>query len=66
MIYVAAPTNHFLEEIVPLEEPEEAVGQVEAIPETQKTKKITDRNEDSVIVENVEPVVAVATASGAR
>ena len=66
VIYVAAPTNHFLEEIVPLEEPEEAVGQVEAIPETQKTKKITDRNEDSVIVENVEPVVAVATASGAR
>ena len=66
VIYVAAPTNHFLEEIVPLEEPEEAVGQVEATPETQKTKKITDRNEDSVIVENVEPVVAVATASGAR
>ena len=66
VIYVAAPTNHILEEIVPLEEPEEAVGQVEAIPETQKTKKITDRNEDSVIVENVEPVVAVATASGAR
>ena len=66
VIYVAAPTNHFLEEIVPLEEPEEAVGQVEAIPETQKTKKFTDRNEDSVIVENVEPVVAVATASGAR
>ena len=66
VIYVAAPTNHFLEEIVPLEEPEEAVGQVEAITETQKTKKITDRNEDSVIVENVEPVVAVATASGAR
>ena len=66
VIYVAAPTNHFLEEIVPLEEPEEAVGQVEAIPETQKTKKITDRDEDSVIVENVEPVVAVATASGAR
>ena len=66
VIYVAAPTNHFLEEIVPLEEPEGAVGQVEAIPETQKTKKITDRNEDSVIVENVEPVVAVATASGAR
>ena len=66
VIYVAAPTNHFLEEIVPLEEPEEAVGQVEAIPEAQKTKKFTDRNEDSVIVENVEPVVAVATASGAR
>ena len=66
VIYVAAPTNHFLEEIIPLEEPEEAVGQVEVIPETQKTKKITDRNEDSVIVENVEPVVAVATASGAR
>ena len=66
VIYVAAPTNHFLEEIVPLEEPEEAVGQVEAVPETQKTKKFTDRNEDSVIVENVEPVVAVATASGAR
>ena len=66
VIYVAAPTNHFLEEIVPLEEPEEAVGQVEAIPEIQKTKKFTDRNEDSVIVENVEPVVAVATASGAR
>ena len=66
VIYIAAPTNHFLEEIVPLEEPEEAVGQVEAVPETQKTKKFTDRNEDSVIVENVEPVVAVATASGAR
>ena len=66
VIYVAAPTNHFLEEIVPLEEPEEAVGQVEAITEIQKTKKFTDRNEDSVIVENVEPVVAVATASGAR
>ena len=66
VIYVAAPTNHFLEEIVTLEEPEEAVGQVEAIPEIQKTKKFTDRNEDSVIVENVEPVVAVATASGAR
>ena len=66
VIYVAAPTNHFLEEIVPLEEPAEAVGQVEAVPETQKTKKVTDRNEDSVIVENVEPVVAVATASGAR
>ena len=66
VIYVAAPTNHFLEEIVPLEEPEEAVGQVEAIPETRKTKKFTDRNEDSVIVENVEPVVAVTTASGAR
>ena len=66
VIYVAAPTNHFLEEIVPLEEPEEAVGQVEAIPEIQKTKKFTDRNEDSVIVENVEPVVAVATASGAK
>ena len=66
VIYVAAPTNHFLEEIVPLEEPEEAVGQVEAIPEIQKTKKFTVRNEDSVIVENVEPVVAVATASGAR
>ena len=40
VIYVAAPTNHILEEIVPLEEPEEAVGQVEAIPETQKTKKL--------------------------
>ena len=38
-IYVAAPTNHFLEEIVPLDEPEEAVGQIEAIPEIKKTKK---------------------------
>ncbi len=66
VIYVAAPTNHFLEEIVPLEEPEEAVGKVEAIPKIQNTKKFTDRNEDSVIVENVEPVVAVPTASGAR
>ena len=66
VIYVAATTNHFLEEIVSLEEPEEAVGQVETIPEIKKTKKFTDRNEDSVIVENVEPVVAVATASGAR
>ena len=66
VIYVAAPTNHFLEEIVPLEEPDEAVGQVEAIPKIKKSKNFTDRNEDSVTVENVEPVVAVATASGAR
>ena len=50
VIYVAAPTNHILEEIVPLEEPEEAVGQVEATPETQKTKKITDRNEDLSLI----------------
>ena len=66
VIYVAASTNHFLEEIVPLEEPDEVVGQVEAIPKIKKPKNFTDRNEDSVIVETVEPAVAVATASGAR
>ena len=66
VIYVAAPTNHFLEERVPLEEPDEAVGQVEAIPTIKKTNAPPDRNEDSVVVETVEPVIAVATASDAR
>ena len=66
VMYVAAPTNHFLEERVPLEEPNEAVGQVEVIPTIQKTNTPPDRNEESVIVETVEPVIAVASASGAR
>ena len=66
VMYVAAPTNHFLEERVPLEEPNEAVGQVEVIPTIQKTNPPPDRTEDSVIVETVEPVIAVASASGAR
>ncbi len=66
VMYVAAPTNHFLEERVPLEEPNEAVGQVEVIPTIQKTNTPPDRTEDSVIVETVEPVIAVASASGAR
>ena len=66
VMYVAAPTNHFLEERVPLEEPTEAVGQVEVIPTIQKTNTPPDRNEESVIVETVEPVIAVASASGAR
>ena len=66
VMYVAAPTNHFLEERVPLEEPTEAVGQVEVIPTIQKTNTPPDRTEDSVIVETVEPVIAVASASGAR
>jgi hypothetical protein len=65
-IYVAAPTNHYLEESVPLEEQEEAESQVEAIPSIQKTDPPPDRNEDSVIVETVEPVIAIATASGAK
>ncbi|MGA1135610.1 MAG: hypothetical protein ACO30K_05205, partial [bacterium] len=66
VMYVAAPTNHFLEERVPLEEPTEAVGQVEVIPTIQKTNTAPDRNEESVIVETVEPVIAVASASGTR
>ncbi len=66
VMYVAAPTNHFLEERVPLEEPEEAVGQVEVIPRIQKTNTPPDRTEDSVMVETVETVIAVASASGAR
>ncbi|MFZ9008524.1 MAG: cell division protein FtsZ [bacterium] len=66
VMYVAAPTNHFLEERVPLEEPTEAVGQVEVIRTIQKTNTPPDRNEESVIVETVEPVIAVASASGAR
>ncbi len=66
VMYVAAPTNHFLEERVPLEEPTEAVGQVEVIPTIQKTNTPPDRNEESVIVETVEPVIAVASASGTR
>ncbi|MGA1125959.1 MAG: cell division protein FtsZ [bacterium] len=66
VMYVAAPTNHFLEERVPLEEPTEAVGQVEVIPTIQKTNTPPDRTEDSVIVETVEPVIALASASGAR
>jgi cell division protein FtsZ len=66
VMYVAAPTNHFLEERVSLEEPTEAVGQVEVIPTIQKTNTPPDRNEESVIVETVEPVIAVASASGAR
>ncbi|MGA0166058.1 MAG: cell division protein FtsZ [bacterium] len=66
VMYVAAPTNHFLEERVPLEEPNEAVGQVEVIPTIQKTNTPPDRNEESVIVETVEPVIAVASASGTR
>ena len=66
VMYVAAPTNHFLEERVPLEEPNEAVGQVEVIPTIQKTNTAPDRNEESVIVETVEPVIAVASASGIR
>ena len=66
VMYVAAPTNHFLEERVPLEEPNEAVGQVEVIPTIQKTNTAPDRNEESVIVETVEPVIAVASASGTR
>ena len=66
VIYVAAPTNHFLEERVPLEEPDNAASQVEAIPTIQKTNPPPDRNEDSVIVETAEPVIAVATVSDAR
>ncbi|MGA1537019.1 MAG: cell division protein FtsZ [bacterium] len=66
VMYVAAPTNHFLEERVPLEEPTEAVGQVEVIRTIQKTNTPPDRNEESVIVETVEPVIAVASASGTR
>ena len=66
VIYVAAPTNHFLEERVPLEEPDNAVSQVEATPTIQKTKPPLDSNEDSVVVETVEPVIAVATVSDAR
>ena len=66
VMYVAAPTNHFLEERVPLEEPNEAVGQVEVIRTIQKTNTPPDRNEESVIVETVEPVIAVASASGTR
>ena len=66
VMYVAAPTNHFLEERVPLEEPTEAVGQVEVIPTIQKTNTPPDRTEESVVVETVEPVIAVASASGAR
>ena len=65
-IYVAAPTNLYLEESVPLEEQDEAEGQVEAIPSIQITDPPPDRNEDSVIVETVEPVIAIATASGAK
>ncbi len=66
VIYVAAPTNHFLEERVPLEEPDNAVSQVEATPTIQKTNPPLDSNEDSVVVETVEPVIAVATVSDAR
>ncbi|MFZ9094894.1 MAG: cell division protein FtsZ [bacterium] len=66
VMYVAAPTNHFLEERVPLEEPNEAVGQVEVIRTIQKTNTPPDRNEESVIVETVEPVIAVASASSTR
>ncbi len=66
VIYVAAPTNHFLEERVPLEEPDNAASQVEAIPTIQKTNPPPDRNEDSVVVETAEPVIAVATVSDAR
>ena len=66
VIYVAAPTNHFLEERVPLEEPDNAESQVEAIPTIQKTNPPPDRNEDSVVVETAEPVIAVATVSDAR
>ena len=66
VIYVAAPTNHFLEERVPLEEPDNAASQVEAIPTIQKTNLPPDRNEDSVVVETAEPVIAVATVSDAR
>ncbi len=66
VIYVAAPTNHFLEERVPLEEPDNAASQVEAIPTIQKTNPPPDRNEDSVVVEIAEPVIAVATVSDAR
>ncbi len=66
VMYVAAPTNHFLEERVPLEEPTEAVGQVEVIPTIQKSNTPPDRTEESVIVETVEPVIAVASALGAR
>ena len=66
VIYVAAPTNHFLEERVPLEEPDNAASQVEAIPTIQKTNPPPDRNEDSVVVETSEPVIAVATVSDAR
>ena len=66
VIYVAAPTNHFLEERVPLEEPDNAVSQVEATPTIQKTNPPLDSNEDSVVVETVKPVIAVATVSDAR
>ncbi len=66
VIYVAAPTNHFLEERVPLEELDNAASQVEAIPTIQKTNPPPDRNEDSVVVETAEPVIAVATVSDAR
>ena len=66
VIFVAAPTNHFLEERVPLEEPDNAASQVEAIPTIQKTNPPPDRNEDSIIVETAEPVIAVATVSDAR
>jgi cell division protein FtsZ len=66
VMYVAATTNHFLEERVQLEEPDEALGQVEVIPTIQKTNTPPDRTEDSVIVETVEPVIAVASASGTR
>ena len=65
VMYVAAPTNHFLEERIPLEEPTEAVGPVEVIPTIQKTNTPPDRTEESVVVETVEPVIAVASASGA-
>ena len=66
VIFVAAPTNHFLEERVPLEEPDNAASQVEAIPTIQKTNPPPDRNEDSVVVETAKPVIAVATVSDAR
>ncbi|MAH62311.1 MAG: cell division protein FtsZ [SAR324 cluster bacterium] len=66
VIYVASPTNHFLEERIPLEEPDNAASQVEAIPTIQKTNPPPDRNEDSVVVETAEPVIAVATVSDAR
>ena len=66
VIFVAAPTNHFLEERVPLEEPDNAASQVKAIPTIQKTNPPPDRNEDSIVVETAEPVIAVATVSDSR
>ena len=66
-VYMAAPTNHFLEQRITLKKSEEVVGQVEKIPSIKKTSPLLgQRVDESATVETVEPVIAVATRTSTR